>query len=895
MSSVVSIADLLLMLESGDPLLLPNSGAARELRTAYDAQQRNRGLAAWEPASVPSWTQWTSSLYVELIVTGVETRLLLNAAQEQSLWLEIISDDPPADALGSPESLAELAASAFKLAAAWNATGHLRASSTNEDTRTFAKWADEFLKRCAKQNYLSAAVLDATLAQHVMAGSLSAPQALRLVSFGELTPVQASLLDALKNHGTEILHLTLSTESGEVLHAKTITESPRAEIELAARWIRHKLEGVPAAELPRIAVLVPDASSERAEIESIFREVLAPELESIEADLSSTPWEFSSGVSLNSLAMIADALDVARWVSAPLSQQRITALLLSPYLGEDREASALIDARIRRKENLLRPELGLQAFVELLEKHKSLLAWPRNLATELARSGDITKPRSYADWMEFFRKLIQATGWPGQDSRPLSATEFELTRAWDGVLDLVSTLDFSGRRISMAAALEALELQAQSTKFVPPSNNAPVQVMTSSEAEGIFVDSALFLHATDENWPPRERAHPLLSWQLQSSLGMPGTDPAHMVGRTREFTKGLLDRTKTVLFFSAKEDASGHLRPSPLLIEFDLNPIDSETLVSAPMEAESIAYEVVADESVLPPLPSLEVGGGARVLQLQAACGFRAFAELRLKADEPDTSDIGLNAMESGSIVHDVLQRFWNETKTHADLAAMSTAVRDDRLRRCIEEAISKERSRLESRWDDAYLSVVRERLLQLLRPWMELELARSPFTVLETEREEDIDVGPLKLRVRMDRIDRVQDGHVLVDYKTGASAKPAQWQIPRPEEPQLPLYTMAFEPDEVKAIAFAKILAGEKLAWVGMQAETGVLPIRKTEDLLVHIDDWRTELTRLAQEFAEGRATVSPKQYPQTCVYCMQRILCRVDPATLAALAEDEQEDADG
>jgi ATP-dependent helicase/nuclease subunit B len=895
MSSVFSITDLLQMLGRGETLVLPNSGAARALRVAYDSRQRERGLAVWEPASVLAWSQWANSLYSDLVVNGAESRLVLNAAQEQSLWREVIGDDPPAEALGSTQSLAELAASAFKLAAAWNATARLRTSATNEDTRTFARWADEFSKRCMKQGCLSAVTLDVALTQHVVGGTLDVPKTLLLVGFEEITPARAAFLEALEKAGTAITRSALGAIDGEQFHVKVVAETPREEIELAARWIRQKLETVPVGELPRIAVLVPDVGSDRAEIEDVFREVLAPELQSIKADLSSTPWEFSSGVPLSSLAMIADALDVARWVKTPLPQNRITALLLSPYLGAEREYAAQVDTRIRGKEKLLRPELGLDAFVALIEKHESSLTWPRNLATEISRSGDLSKARSYADWMELFRKLIQATGWPGQDTRALSATEFEQTRAWDGVLDLVSTLDFSGRKVSLDAALEALELQAQTTQFVPPSNSALVQVMTPSEAEGVFVDAVLFLHATDENWPPRERAHPLLSWQLQSSLSMPGADPAKTVARTAIFTRELLRRTNTVLFFSAKENESGHLRSSPLLSELGLTAMDVKALGPPFRVEEVIAYDVIADDSELPQLPSTEVQGGARVLQLQAACGFRAFAELRLKAAEPDTSDIGLNAMESGSIVHHVLQQFWNETKTHADLAAMSAEMRDDRLRRCIEETISKERSRPDSRWDAAYLSVVRERLLQLLKPWLELELARSPFTVLDTEREEFIDVGPLRLKVRIDRIDSAQDGSVLIDYKTGASARPSQWGVPRPEEPQLPLYTMLLEPDEVKAVAFAKILAGEKLAWLGMQAETGILPMKKADDLLIHIDDWRMELTRLAEEFAAGRATVSPKEYPLTCRYCSQRLLCRVDPATLAALAEEEQEDADG
>jgi len=105
---------LLSRLQKGELLLMPNDRAARELRTAYDAAQRSMGSAVWEPASALSWTQWTSGLYSELILDGAETRLLLNPAQEQSLWSAIVAEDPPANSLGPSDSLAELAASAFQ-------------------------------------------------------------------------------------------------------------------------------------------------------------------------------------------------------------------------------------------------------------------------------------------------------------------------------------------------------------------------------------------------------------------------------------------------------------------------------------------------------------------------------------------------------------------------------------------------------------------------------------------------------------------------------------------------------------------------------------------------------------------------------------------------------------
>ena len=892
METTATLNELLQTLERGDLLLLPNSPAAKEMRSAYDAQQRARGHTAWQPARAISWQQWTSSLYSDLIVNGVETRLLLNAAQEQSLWRAVLDDDPPTGMLISTDSLAELAASGFQLAAAWNATARLSAAASSDDTRTFARWAKAFEERCTKEKCLSPSMLDAALAQHIDASKLVPPPTLQLVGFVDLVPSQKRLLEVLEKKNTDVARVELVAEGAVKLHAAMVAANPRAEMQLAARWLRQQLSEKPAM---RIGVLVPGLDGERAELESVLRETLSPELQSITEDLSSSPWEISSGVPLSSLAMIADALDIARWAITSLPQPRISALLLSPYLnpGVEREYAAHVDARLRRKEKRLRSEFSLDAFTKLLERHGSEVAWPRRLALGLARAGDVTKPRSYADWMDLLRRLVQATGWPSSDTRALNATEFEVSRAWESVLDLVATLDFSGKRVQLSEAFAALERQAQATTFTSPATNAPIQIMRPSEIEGAVFDAVLFLHATDANLPAAQVTHPLLSWALQSSLGMPGTDPVRAAAQARKSIQALLERTRSVLFLTAAEDADGHLRPSPLLAELGLPYLDAATLGDAE-PARLIDYELVADSQHLPPLPRQEVKGGARVLQLQAACGFRAFAELRLNAGEPDTAEIGLDARQSGSLMHRVLDQFWTHIKSQDELVALNSTERRELLELCIDAAMRADQAPHGAQWDQAYLSVIRERLLRLMNAWLNFELARAPFLVLETETKKNIEVGPIKLDVRVDRIDMVQDGRVLIDYKTGSSAHPRQWGIPRPEEPQLPLYAMLFPPEDVKGIAFAKLIVGEGMRWHGMQSEAGILPSGKRgdkiEDLALRMEEWRAELEHLAHAFADGDAEVAPKDPIATCQYCAQRILCRVSELHLTITSDDEE-----
>jgi len=906
--SSATLSELLDALDQGGLLLLPNARSARDLRAAFDARQRGRGLPAWEPPAALSWSQWTNSLWSDLIVGGTEHRLLLNAAQEHSVWRQIIADDASSHSLGSLDSLAELAQSAWQLAADYDATRKLWQFAASHDSRTFAAWAEAFVRHCAERGYVSAGELNASLTEHVRGVEFAVPTSLDLVGHTQTTPSQQALLEALRERGTDIRERTLQASvGGERLVAAVVSPTENDERLLATRWIREFFDthrtARPAAP---VALLVPNLTDERPQLEGLLREVLAPELQSIDADLSSTPWEFSGGVPLSSLALIVDALELIRWTQGALSLESVSSLLLSPYLGSNgtdvdaRDATARFDASRLRRQLLLRSEIDIQGLLDLIQRSdadrpSNVSAWVRDVHEYLKRSGDTKRARGFAEWMEMVRGVLQAANWPG--NRALTASEFEATRAWESLLDLVSTLDFSGRRVAFANALQALELQAQKAMFKTPSVDATLQVMNIADAEGSIFDAVVFLHATDAHWPAGGRVHPLLPWTLQRALKMPGSDPVLAVSNCRILTENLLRSSNAVLFSYAGEDENGKLRPSPLLSELGIDHIDASALEIAEQRRDEIESELIEDDRELPPLPSNEVGGGSSVLKLQAACGFLAFAELRLRATEPKVGSLGLDAGESGSLLHRVLQTFWRQTKTQENLRQMSLADRDELLSRAIDAALPN-RLQVQEGWDRAYMWLQKQRLRSVLQQWLDQELLRGPFAVADVERNELVTVGPLTLEVRVDRVDSVGEGLFFVDYKTGANVDPKQWSGERPDDPQLPLYTLLAEADELKGIAFAKVRAGRDMKWHGYQAEDGILPRSKSKanirDIASLAEEWRRVLIQLAEDFAAGKANVHPKSFEVNCARCAQRLLCRVDPSALMEFADENVEEGE-
>jgi hypothetical protein len=125
----------------------------------------------------------------------------------------------------------------------------------------------------------------------------------------------------------------------------------------------------------------------------------------------------------------------------------------------------------------------------------------------------------------------------------------------------------------------------------------------------------------------------------------------------------------------------------------------------------------------------------------------------------------------------------------------------------------------------------------------------------------------------------------LLIDYKTG-SCQVDGWFGERPDEPQLPLYSLLFQ-RELAGLAFAQIKNSD-MALKGVSDDEGYAPgihpftewsqTRTAADWQAVIINWQQTLEKLAADFIAGRAEVDPKQYPQTCTYCALRPLCRID-----------------
>ena len=904
---------------SGALILTANLRAARWLRREYAQHMRRAGRQAWTTPPIEDWDSWVRSLWHSISLLDENAPLLLTDLQERQVWLRMQRDD--ANLLVSPEGMARLAAGAYALLCSYEAHAERNRHWEQTDAARFQQWAAAFDRECQRQRWLSRGHLEGRVASVLhdaatTAEALAMPEEILLIGFDRFTPAQATLLAAVRANGTAI-----AQEHEDAAPATELLRSNdlRDEITVCAWWTRWLLETHP--EEIRVGVVAPDLAAVRGEMERIFRRVLMPETDDISATASAMPFEFSLGQPLASVPVIKAALSLLHWASSPLREEEVSWLLLSGFLtGTSAETltAARFDASLRESRSLsleislaaLRQKLKHERWAALKNLDERLLQIERTVAA----NHFTTEKREPSRWADLAQTLLKQAGWPG--GRRTDTAQFQALAKWERALEDVALLDFDTRIISFPDFLHLLSAHAEETLFAVESQGALVQIMGALEASGQGFDALWFLGADDSSWPLRGRMHPLLPYDVQQKTKMPHATPEADFELSHAVTKSLAASAPLVVTSHAARNQDGELRPSPLIamIAPELAWKDSQdwrARLSVAVEDHTQAeMEEIADTSGTIGWPLEQNAGGANVLELEAACPFRAFATRRLGAEELNRSDWGLTAGERGELLHKVLEKIWapefGKLHTLDDLLAAKS---EDRLHDMVDSSIAEvfatEIGLAEDSdpWLRAYIESERKTLCRRIEEWLEVEAARVPFTVIACEEKlKDVSVGGLKLRLRADRIDEVADyARLLIDYKTGLQVSTADWNPPRPSQPQLPLYAAFGNVDDVRGVLFARLRAGEtcfagKVAdantqlFAGLKGNSSLLKYPYSD---AERDAWSEALIGLAHEFLRGHAIVDPKDGRKTCEHCSLPGLCRV-AENPASLEEDDGESDD-
>jgi ATP-dependent helicase/nuclease subunit B len=478
-----------------------------------------------------------------------------------------------------------------------------------------------------------------------------------------------------------------------------------------------------------------------------------------------------------------------------------------------------------------------------------------------------TETKELPGWSRFISDWLEVAGWPGDAE--LTEQEEKIVDLWNEALSGLAALGLVSPAVTFDSALT--HLRRLLSKSVEAGNwLSPVQVLDASDAANLEFVSAIAVGLSEETWPPRETLSPLVPFALQRAHKVPGS--------TMQSAREQREDQTAALFRAAPEVVATYSgRLAPLAERFVRREFVDTGIWTGQLPRQSYLKASLErlEDSQGPALVAAEtVKGGASLIKAQSLCPFKAFAEYRLAAQAPEEACFGFDARERGGFLHKAVENVWARLGSQSALRA--TPPED--LRLLIQSAVAAAIGH--SATGSLHQLVSRaeqERLERIVWDWLAVERVRKqPFVVETVEQETHFEAFGLRLRLRVDRIDRLENGHVLlIDYKSGSQSR-NKLKGARPKEPQLLVYA-ASSSDPVDGIFFAEMKANEVRA-VGVsrekQFESRSVDVKKHE-WASFLEESRAEVGRLAEQFVNGYAVVDP--LPQVCNYCASKPLCRV------------------
>lgn len=863
---------------AGGALVTVNQRLARHHARRFGEWQRSRGVEVWETPRILPWRAYLIALHDDAVAIGLSSRVRVPAVVLHRLWRRALEDEA-GEALLDPDAAARLAAEARSLGFGWHCLPAPE-DYLSIDQQAWSAWFDRVDARMTRDGLIDDAALGDHLADLLgdVAGFPQLPVTIVLAGFLQLTPQQQTLLSALAARGVPLNELARGDE-GTVrcdVHA-----DDDAELRAVAGEVREVLEADRGVSL---GVVVADLGQRRAEVLRAFDRAFFPGLTPDEIAQRGRPYDVSLGLPLADQAVVRTALTLLRLVTTGLSGGELSALLLSPYVAGSR-------AEGRRRERLDRTlrergvrQVSLGTLCDELGAGSELAVAGRRLL-----QGRATSPGLPSLWAARFAETLEVLGWPGGSN---DSEEFQAIQAWHDLLQDLQMLDDDVSVTEHEASRIVFRL-ARERVFQPETANRPIQIMGRLESHGIGVDRLWVTGLDAAQWPPAGSPSPFLPMARQQAAGMPEASVATRLALAeREFAEWRC-ATPLLIASHASERDGNPLAAAAVLREAGpiapaAAPVAVDPLIT--IKASAVLTEVIDTRG--PPLPrGTAVSGGARLFENQALCPFRAFALHRLQVQPLEEVGIGLDPRQHGNLLHHALEHFWTHVGSHAALEALDREALVAVTNQAVERALDGDDER--AAIGGALRALEHRRLVRLLDDWIErCERPRAAFEVVAMEEAREIECGGIRMNVRIDRVDRVGDAMLVLDYKTGTSSSIASWSDERITQPQLPLYVSS--DDAIEGVAFAQV-ARHGCSYRGVVTDRSLLPgaIDEHGDLASWQDwrqHWAGSLEAMAREIRSGEARVEPLK--NACRHCELKPLCRVDEA--AVVPPDDEDRAD-
>lgn len=902
------IVSLSTAIESGCLILTPNHRSSVQVHESYgDLKKANSQTAVSRSPAIFPIDIWIQNVFQELLHTENTTPIytVLDSSQELAVWQSIIRESALTSPLLNLENAAGSVLEAHRLMIQWQIKPNsLQAYKNNtsdssylDDCTAFLHWQEQYRRYCKEEKLSSFSELLQTILPLLRMHSSILPKKIILLDFNNPPPLYQELFEILQNNiELEYLHWQPFQPTVE----KQSYQDSASEIQAVTHWCKTVLENNSSA---RIGIISADIQSQMSLYKRFFSAAFVSKNESTAVFFIASASDISKD-----LPLLLEIPSILKFNQEEITTLELCQLLRSPLLlasEEEENSRASLENYLRNSAQVMLRNADLRALLNQTEKdwHSPILQHALQQAEILRRQQKYKQ--SIHSWANFFTEQLTILAWPDDES---IAEQSILVTSWQQALADFKKLAFLYPALGLTEALDLLKQVLLKFRSSVYRQEAPIQILNPQDANGLRFTHLWFLGLSDLQWPDKQYCNPFIPLPLQRKHKLPDSSPELVYTNAKNTLMSFINNTaEHVILSYARANESSEMTASPLLesvaASSGIKHIEANSLMSQLHPASIQVYldsncvevtEELHEDIHIKVTDANTIQGGINLIANQAECPFKAFSIHRLRSRELPELRYGIPARDLGNMLHKILEHLWSQLKSQQLLNAMSENDLQHAINTAVESGLNYLQKRHAYFMKPVYLALEKTRLFNLLSSWLRQEKIRSSFEVLEQEYEVEWHYADLKLSFKIDRIDQLDSGVAVVDYKSGLVKNPV-WDDARPSYPQLLLYAEALSQEQkytsVNALLYAQVNIDEPL-YKGLSNDNTVYPkagLSENRQLADHYDwqalyeYWQDALNKLAQEFLDGYVAVAPKS-PNSCQYCHLGAFCRIEEVDRAS-----------
>lgn len=754
-------------LANGGVVVTANRRLQRELRKAHAESQLLSGKTAWPTPAIRFVTDWLGQLF-ENGQFDASTPLRLGAQSAGVVWERCVKNTLREPLPGLAGVVRQYRRAWIRLQDGCVPLEEVIKRSSGVEQRQFAAATQAYCETLAANNWTDdnglIREIITRLSDSKSQTSENLPASVCLAGFDRVSPSLQSLLDLMQSRNVSIAMADTRSSVGRITTASMADLG--AELRSAGAWARKELTEEPNL---RLAIICPELESNASQVLRLVREGFVP------------GWQYGSlrhrdavdisyGRALADYPAIRVALMLLRWVHDGLKSREVSILLRSTAIDAGSSAArSRLELKLRRIPDRLWSPEDLLAALSSSDDDPEGIAWQQIVGKIAETRKHYRESASPAIWAERFDQFLNKAGWPGGQSP--DSHEFQLLNRWRDLLNEFASLERVEPALRFSAAVARLTQVASDSLFQPEADHEVLPVLGVLEAAGLEFDKIWVCSFDARHWPASGNQLAFVSRQLQKDYEMPDATPQDTLEFSRQELQRLIRSAKHIVLSWALSEGDVPLQSSPLLEELgELNDEDAGDpgWYAATMMKSKLLHLESADS--IPPVARNEnVSGGAYTVQRQASDPFSAFAYGRLRANDLQTFQSGLPARIRGSAIHAALSNLYAMHPSQAELAQWD----DSQWKSKASEAARNALVYLARHADQALRRIIeleQRRIENIILSFAVEERSRDNFRVAMTEQRLEYSGHGIRLSLRVDRVDILDDKSVvIIDYKTGA------------------------------------------------------------------------------------------------------------------------------